>query len=665
VSFFLGFVLLEPNECAARRPGNAKTRATLTPPPRRPPKKITPTKKTKKTNSTLGRKYYRFSVGGLYDVAEIKGHRRTYVGAMPGKVVQCLKATATSNPLVLIDEIDKLGRGHSGDPASALLELLDPEQNSGFVDHYLDVPVDLSKVLFVCTANLLDTIPGPLLDRMEVIRLSGYAGGEKRAIARTYLEPAARSDSGVPEGSVTLTDGAVTGLIDEYCREAGVRNLKKHLEKVYRKAALKLVEAGAALQPGTAAAGAANGGAGAEGTGAAAGAADGGGGAGEGGGGAGGAVDAGASSSSSPTGGAAAAEGGEASSAATATAATTTPRVVYDGPPIVIDVDDLKSYVGVPPFAQDKIYDNGEEEEEGKGGKGDGSPSSSSSSAAAPPPPAGVVMGLAWTAMGGATLYVEAASVTPRLHHTAGVGKKGGSSGNGGADDGNGAPSSSSSPRGGAGGGGGSLVTTGQLGDVMRESASIAHTYARRFLAARAAEAEAKQGSSSSPSPSPSPGDDEEEDLPAAASFLDRAQVHVHVPAGATPKDGPSAGCTIITALLSLALDRPVRRALAMTGEVTLTGRVLPVGGIKEKALAARRAGVRALVLPDGNRRDWEELPQDLREGFDPHFVRTYDEVFELAFGGGGGGEKDKAGSNGASSASSAEATVAAGWRYE
>jgi Lon-like ATP-dependent protease len=334
---------------------------------------------------------------------------------------------------------------------------------------------------------------------------------------------------------------------------------------------------------------------------------------------------------------------------------------VYDGPPIVIDVDDLKSYVGVPPFAQDKIYDNGEEEEQDKGGKGDGS------SAAAPPPPAGVVMGLAWTAMGGATLYVEAASVTPRLHHQNVAKKEGGS----GADDGA-SSSSSSSPR---GGGGGSLVTTGQLGDVMRESASIAHTYARRFLAARAAEAEAKQqqhGSSSSSTDAAAEA--EEEDLPAAASFLDRAQVHVHVPAGATPKDGPSAGCTIITSLLSLALDRPVRRALAMTGEVTLTGRVLPVGGIKEKALAARRAGVRALVLPDGNRRDWEELPQDLREGFDPHFVRTYDEVFELAFGGAGGGAgaggggKDKAGSGGGASASAsapAEATVAAGWRYE
>lgn len=224
-----------------------------------------------------------------------------------------------------------------------------------------------------------------------------------------------------------------------------------------------------------------------------------------------------------------------------------------------------------------------------------------------------------------------------------------------------------------SGGGGGSLVTTGQLGDVMRESASIAHTYARRFLAARAQaaaggsnDAVASAGAAAAASSAAAAADD----IPSAAAFLDRAQVHVHVPAGATPKDGPSAGCTIITALLSLALDRPVRRRLAMTGEVTLTGRVLPVGGIREKALAARRAGVRSLVLPDGNRRDWEELPQDLREGFEPHFVRTFEEVFALALGGpgkAGGGEEGQGAGAGAGSAAppSAEATVAAGWRYE
>ncbi|KAF6254413.1 Lon protease C-terminal proteolytic domain-containing protein [Scenedesmus sp. NREL 46B-D3] len=422
---------------------------------------------------TLGRKYYRFSVGGLYDVAEIKGHRRTYVGAMPGKMVQCLKSTGSSNPLVLIDEIDKLGRGHTGDPASALLELLDPEQNAGFLDHYLDVPIDLSKVLFVCTANVLDTIPGPLLDRMEVIRLSGYTSDEKRSIARRYLEPQALTDSGVPSDVVALTDPAMDNLIDEYCREAGVRNLKKHLEKIYRKAAFKLVQQGAKLE-----------------------------------------------------------------------------------------------YVGLPPFAQDKFYDT---------------------------TPAGVVMGLAWTAMGGATLYVEAAPI---------------GSGDGKAS-------------------GGRLVTTGQLGDVMRESASIAHTYARSFL-------HAKQ-----------PG----------SGFFDRSSVHVHVPAGATPKDGPSAGCTIITALLSLALGRAVAPGLAMTGEVSLTGKVLPIGGVKEKLLAARRSGVTDVIFPVGNKREYEDVPEDLKQGIAPHFVDSYEQIFALAFPDSSSSSSDNSSQQAAGSSSSSSSS--------
>jgi Lon-like ATP-dependent protease len=197
----------------------------------------------------LDRKFFRFSVGGLSDVAEIKGHRRTYVGAMPGKLVQCLKTTGVNNPVVLIDEVDKLGRGYQGDPASALLELLDPEQNGSFLDHYLDVPVDLSKVLFVCTANVLDTIPGPLLDRMEVVRLSGYIADEKRAIARTYLEKTAKERSGIGDGEATVSDGAMDALIEDYCREAGVRNLQKHLEKIYRKVALKLAKAKGRRRP--------------------------------------------------------------------------------------------------------------------------------------------------------------------------------------------------------------------------------------------------------------------------------------------------------------------------------------------------------------------------------------------------------------------------------
>ncbi|KAL4421915.1 hypothetical protein ABPG77_005199 [Micractinium sp. CCAP 211/92] len=487
----------------------------------------------------LNRKYYRFSVGGLSDVAEIKGHRRTYVGAMPGKMVQCLKTTQASNPFVLIDEIDKLGRGYQGDPASALLELLDPEQNSGFLDHYLDVPIDLSKVLFMCTANVLDTIPGPLLDRMEVIRLSGYIFDEKVAIARAYLEPQARTDAGVPEGAVRVTDDALAALVDDYAREAGVRNLKKQLEKIYRKAALQLVRMGvvpaapaehaaqeaqqveqAHAEPAAAAEQQQqrqqqHAGVGEHGEHAAPGA-------------------------DHPGSRAAQLAAGAEGAAATAVAE----------PMIVIDRGDLKEYVGQPPYPADKIYADGT--------------------------PVGVVMGLAWTALGGSTLYVEAASVER------GEGK-------------------------------GSLKATGQLGDVMKESATIAHTYARKFL----------EGLPAEQLPGGSPG---------ASFFADHA-IHLHVPAGATPKDGPSAGCTIITALLSLALNKPALPDLAMTGEVTLTGKVLPIGGVKEKTLAARRSGVKHLVFPEGNRRDWEELTEDVKAGLDPHFVEHYDQIYALAFG--------------------------------
>lgn len=455
----------------------------------------------------LDRAYYRFSVGGLSDVAEIKGHRRTYVGAMPGKIVQCLKSTGTANPLVLIDEIDKLGRGYQGDPASALLELLDPEQNATFLDHYLDVPVDLSRVLFVCTANQLDTIPGPLLDRMEVIQLSGYTAAEKKAIARTYLEPQSRADAGVPLGAVKVTEAALDVLVEDYAREAGVRNLKKHLEKIYRKSALKLVQKGV------------------EGTQDAVGAGD--------------AETAehgsehaeGESSAIKPP--APQVRRNEADEAAAA--------AEFPDPVITVDVDQLKDYVGQPPFTSDRIYRDHM--------------------------PAGVVTGLAWTPLGGATLYVEAASVEK------GEGK-------------------------------GSLRTTGQLGDVMKESASIAHTYARKFL----------------------------EDLrPDSAFFADHA-LHVHVPAGATPKDGPSAGCTLVTALLSLALNSPVTPDLAMTGEITLTGKVLPIGGVKEKALAAKRSGVRHVIFPEGNRRDWDELSKEVKAGLEPHFVEEYRQIYDLAF---------------------------------
>jgi len=494
----------------------------------------------------INREYFRFSVGGLHDVAEIKGHRRTYVGAMPGKMIQCLKTTATSNPFVLIDEIDKLGKGWQGDPASALLELLDPEQNSSFLDHYLDVPVDLSKVLFMCTANQLDTIPGPLLDRMEVIEVSGYTAREKMSIARKYLEPQSRKGAGVPRGAVEVKDEALDVLVHEYAREAGVRNLKKQMEKIYRKAAYKLVEEHPDLEI----------------------------------------HQAPADDSTKEE------EEGTTTTATTGTGtndddnnnkerqsesllqhkvvATSSPTVVdesreatVDTTLITIDSSSLKDYVGEPPFKSDKIYEHGT--------------------------PPGVVMGLAWTALGGTSLYVEAASIA---HYPPPLSSSRDSS-------------SSSNTTGYNGGGGGGLKATGQLGDVMKESSTIAHAVARKVL---------------------------EDKLPHLSGWFSQHTVHLHCPAGATPKDGPSAGITMVTAMLSLALGKSVPADVAMTGEVTLTGKVLPVGGVKEKTLAAQRAGVRMVLLPLGNKRDWEELEEDVRRGIEAGFVDNYDQVFDVVF---------------------------------
>lgn len=408
----------------------------------------------------LGREYFRFSVGGMTDVAEIKGHRRTYVGAMPGKIIQCLKKTKTENPLVLIDEVDKIGRGYQGDPSSALLELLDPEQNANFLDHYLDVPVDLSKVLFICTANVTDTIPEPLRDRMEMINVSGYVAQEKLAIAERYLVPQARTLCGLDESKAQLSATVLTLLIKQYCRESGVRNLQKQVEKVLRKAAYKIVS-------------------------------------------------------------------GEA-------------QTVHVTP------ENLQDFVGKPVFTVERMYD------------------------VTPP---GVVMGLAWTAMGGSTLFVETSLRRPQ-------------------------PSGSKEDK------DGSLEVTGQLGDVMKESARIAYTFARAFLMEQ----------------------DPEND------FLVTSHIHLHVPEGATPKDGPSAGCTIVTALLSLALGQPVLQNLAMTGEVSLTGKVLPVGGIKEKTIAAKRAGVTCIILPAENRKDFSDLAPFITEGLEVHFVEHYRDIFRIAF---------------------------------
>jgi Lon-like ATP-dependent protease len=490
----------------------------------------------------LDRKFFRFSVGGLSDVAEIKGHRRTYVGAMPGKLVQCLKSTGVDNPVVLIDEVDKLGRGYQGDPASALLELLDPEQNGSFLDHYLDVPVDLSKVLFVCTANVLDTIPGPLLDRMEVVRLSGYIADEKNAIARRYLEKNAKERSGVGESEASITDQAMKSLIEDYCREAGVRNLQKHLEKIYRKVALKLAKSKgpeASKRVGEARA----------------------------------KVKAAmknletkeaehkkvaASAKSEKILKAAEEEVAEAkqqlADAENGVKDAIDASAVAGEHAIAVDAGkDLIEYVGQPPFQTDRIYET---------------------------TPPGVVTGLAWTSMGGSTLYIECTAVQQNVR-SAENGEEGGGSK------------------------GGTLKTTGQLGDVMKESTTIAHTYARAFLQRK------------------HPGN----------TFFDDTALHVHVPAGSTPKDGPSAGCTMITAMVSLATGKPVRPNLAMTGEVTLTGIVMPIGGVKEKTIAARRSGVTTILFPEGNRRDYDELSDEVKRGIEVHFVSTYDEVYEHALG--------------------------------
>lgn len=412
---------------------------------------------------TLGRKFYRFSVGGMRDEAEIKGHRRTYIGAMPGKLIQALKEAGTENPVILLDEIDKMGQSYQGDPASALLEVLDPEQNHQFLDHYLDVRVDLSKVLFLCTANQLDTLPGPLLDRMEVIRLSGYIAEEKLAIAKNHLWPKLLKRAGLKKSQVKISDAALKKVIEGYAREAGVRKLEKLLHRLIRKASVQLLTA-------------------------------------------------------------------ENSTAEKSTAEPAPPPKS-----ISLGVSKIEAYLGAPTFRPDQLM------------KG-----------------IGVVTGLAWTAMGGATLSIEASQV-----HALNKGFK----------------------------------LTGQLGEVMKESAEIAYSYVMSHLG----------------------------DLSAPVDFFDQKQIHLHVPEGATPKDGPSAGITMATALLSLA-RRQKTRPIAMTGELSLTGQVLPVGGIREKVIAAKRQGLTELILPLANQRDFDELPDYLKAGLTVHFARQFKEVVRWAF---------------------------------
>ncbi len=406
----------------------------------------------KSVASALGRKFFRFSVGGMRDEAEIKGHRRTYIGAMPGKMIQALKRVNTSNPVIMLDEIDKIGSSFRGDPASALLEVLDPEQNSSFLDHYIDLPFDLSNVLFITTANQLDTIPGPLLDRMEVIPVSGYVMEEKIEIAKQYLVPKQLKEHGFEEDEITFTNEALQEIADKYAREAGVRNLEKQVRKIIRKAALQQAE-------------------------------------------------------------------GEETN-------------------FEISKDEVEGYLGKPIFRTEKLYDK---------------------------PIPGVVLGLAYTSMGGATLYIEATGIK--------TGRPG-------------------------------FKLTGQLGNVMKESAEIAYSYVRSLVCEMSEDCK---------------------------DYFENHQVHLHVPAGATPKDGPSAGITMSLALYSLATRKPVKDNLAMTGEITLTGKVLPIGGVKEKTIGARRVGIKELIFPIDNKKDFEELPDYIKEGLTVHFADYFEDVLKVA----------------------------------
>jgi ATP-dependent Lon protease len=402
--------------------------------------------------TSLGRKFVRVSLGGMRDEAEIRGHRRTYIGALPGQIIQGLRRAESKNPVFILDEIDKLGSDFRGDPASALLEVLDPEQNNTFRDHYLDVPFDLSEVLFITTANVLDTIPAPLRDRMEVLDLSGYTEEEKLAIARDHLVARQVANNGLSPERVTFTDAALAAIIRGYTREAGVRNLEREIGSVCRKIARKQAEGDTA-------------------------------------------------------------------------AIVVTPQVVVD-------------LLGAPRHLDEEMRDRTKDP--------------------------GVAVGLAWTPVGGDVLFVEASRMP----------------------------------------GGSQLTLTGQLGDVMKESARIGLSWFRANASRYGVD----------------PG------------FYRDSEIHLHVPAGAIPKDGPSAGVTMVTALASALSGRPVRPDLAMTGEITLSGRVLPVGGIKEKVLAARRMGIREVILPRQNEKNIvEDLTPGQRRDLTVHYVSEMDEVLMLA----------------------------------
>jgi ATP-dependent Lon protease len=403
----------------------------------------------------MGKEFFRFSVGGMRDEAEIKGHRRTYVGALPGKIVQGLKITKSRDPVFMIDEIDKMGSSYQGDPSSALLETLDPEQNSGFRDHYLDLPFDLSDVFFICTANTLDSIPAPLVDRMEIIQLSGYVDSEKLEIAKRYLIPKSLEKNGFKRSSVRYTRDALVFIAECYAREAGVRNFEKYLDKIHRKLA-KIV-------------------------------------------------------------------------------------VLEDkaGEKFSIDKPAVLKYLGKPIFDEDELK------------------------AATGP---GMAVGLAWTSMGGDTLMIEA---------VANPGKEG-------------------------------FKLTGKMGEVMQESAGIAYTWVRHAAAER---------------------------YGIQSDYFEGRQIHLHIPEGATPKDGPSAGVTMATALLSLVLGKKIKDRLAMTGELSLTGQVLPIGGLREKTVAAKRNKIREIIIPKANAKDLDEIPEHVKKGLVFHPVERMEEVIAIALG--------------------------------
>jgi len=400
----------------------------------------------------LKKEYYRFSVGGMRDEAEIKGHRRTYIGAMPGKIIQGLKTVKTKNPVFLIDEVDKMGISFQGDPASALLEVLDPEQNQAFRDYYLDLPFDISEILFIVTANSLETIPRPLLDRMEVIHIAGYTTQEKLSIGKKYLVPKSLKKHGLNRKEISYTSAILQEIAESYAREAGVRNYEKSLDRIHRKVAREILESSPKL-------------------------------------------------------------------------------------PIRITEEKMIQYLGQPIFREDEIL-------------------------RADRP--GMAIGLAWTSMGGDTLVIEAVTYPGK----------------------------------------GELKLTGKLGEVMQESASIALTHLKSIASKHGIE----------------------------ANWFETHAIHLHVPEGATPKDGPSAGVTMATAFFSLIKDQTIKADLAMTGELDLVGKVMPIGGLKEKVLAARRNKIKTILIPKFNARDLDELDAEIKEGITFHPVSTFDEVLYHVF---------------------------------